>query len=206
LSLTSDRVSTPESDAAVIEQSLRRPDLFAPIFDRYFDEIHRYLARRVGGTIADDLAADVFLTAFTTRQRYDVARNSARPWLYGIATNLISSHRRQEARYFRALSQAAAPPGWEAEEERLADRISAAATRPLLAAALAKLPPGDRDVLLLVALADLGYPEVAEALGIPQGTVASRLSRVRRQLRAALGGSNPAGQDLAGQDREQAHE
>jgi RNA polymerase sigma factor (sigma-70 family) len=206
LSLTSDRVSTPESDAAVIEQSLRRPDLFAPIFDRYFDEIHRYLARRVGGTVADDLAADVFLTAFTTRQRYDVARNSARPWLYGIATNLISSHRRQEARYFRALSQAAAPPGWEAEEERLADRISAAATRPLLAAALAKLPPGDRDVLLLVALADLGYPEVAEALGIPQGTVASRLSRVRRQLRAALGGSNPAGQDLAGQDREQAHE
>jgi RNA polymerase sigma factor (sigma-70 family) len=206
LSLTSDRVSTPESDAAVIEQSLRRPDLFAPIFDRYFDEIHRYLARRVGGTIADDLAADVFLTAFTTRQRYDVARNSARPWLYGIATNLISSHRRQEARYFRALSQAAAPPGWEAEEERLADRISAAATRPLLAAALAKLPPGDRDVLLLVALADFGYPEVAEALGIPQGTVASRLSRVRRQLRAALGGSNPAGQDLAGQDREQAHE
>jgi len=217
----SDRVSTPESDAAVIEESLRRPDLFAAIFDRHFDEIHRYLARRVGGTVADDLAADVFLTAFTRRQRYDAARDCARPWLYGIATNLISSHRRQEARYFRALSQAEAPPEWESEEERLADRISAAATRPLLAAALAKLSPGDRDVLLLVALADFGYPEVAEALGIPQGTVASRLSRVRRQLRAALGGSNPAGrnhaeqghpeqdhpgQDHPGQDREQAHE
>lgn len=194
MSLTSDRVSPSESDAAVIEQSWDRPDLFAAIFDRHFAEIHRYLARRVGGRAADDLAADVFLTAFTHRRRYDVARNCARPWLYGIATNLISSHRRQEARYFRALSRAEAQPGWEADEDRLADRVSAAATRPLLASALAELSPGDRDVLLLVALAGFGYPEVAEALGIPVGTVASRLSRARRQLRAALGGSNPAGQ------------
>ncbi len=194
MSLITDRASPLESDAAVIEQSWDQPDAFAAIFDRHFAEIHQYLARRVGGRAADDLAADVFLTAFTQRQRYDVARNCARPWLYGIATNMISSHRRQEGRYFRALSRAEAQPGWEEEEERLTDRLSAAATRPLLASALAGLSPGDRDVLLLVALADFGYPEVAEALGIPQGTVASRLSRVRRQLRAALGGSNPAGQ------------
>jgi RNA polymerase sigma factor (sigma-70 family) len=194
LSLTADRVSSPESDAAVIEQSWAEPERFGAIFDRYFAEIHRYLGHRAGGSVADDLAAEVFLTAFSRRERYDVARNCARPWLYGIATNLISAHRRQEARYFRILARAQAQPGWQAEEERLADRVSAAAARPALATALAGLAPGDRDVLLLVALADLGYQEIAEALGIPQGTVASRLNRSRRQLRTALGGSNPAGQ------------
>jgi RNA polymerase sigma factor (sigma-70 family) len=55
------------------------------------------------------------------------------------------------------------------------------------------LSRGDRDVLLLVVLADLGYQEVAEALGIPYGTVCSRLNRARRQLRESLGGVNPAG-------------
>jgi RNA polymerase sigma factor (sigma-70 family) len=63
---------------------------------------------------------------------------------------------------------------------------------PALAAALAALEAGDRDVLLLVALADLGNREVAQALGIPYGTVGSRLNRARKRLREALGGANPA--------------
>lgn len=198
MSLTTDRVSPPVSDAAVIEQSWARPDRFGAIFDRYFSEIHRYLSRRAGVKAADDLAGEVFLTAFSQRDRYDLCRDSARPWLYGIATNLISTHRRQEARYFRALARSGVPPEPAGEEERTDDRLSAAAARPALLAALEGLTPGDRDVLLLVALAGLAYPEVAHALGIPEGTVASRLNRARRQLRAALGGSNPAGDD---QDR-----
>src|SRR5690348_11576564 len=68
--------------------------------------MHRYLARRVGGEAADDLAAEVFLAAFSQRHRYDAARECARPWLYGIATNLVGAHRRQEARYLRALARA----------------------------------------------------------------------------------------------------
>jgi RNA polymerase sigma-70 factor (ECF subfamily) len=183
LSLTADRVTSPQSDAAVIERSCAEPERFGVIFDRYFDEVHRYLGRRAGVEAADDVAAEVFLTAFAQRQRYDLARDCARPWLYGIATNLMSAHWRQEARYYRTLSRAGTPPGGQNEEDRLA----------ALAAALAGLAQGDRDVLLLVALAGFGYPEVAEALGIPPGTVASRLNRARRQLRAALGGINPAG-------------
>jgi RNA polymerase sigma-70 factor, ECF subfamily len=192
LSATTDLVSSPESDAVVIQQSRAEPERFSAIFDRYFAEIHRHLARRVGGKAADDLAAEVFLTAFAQRARYDLARHCARPWLYGIATNLVGSHRRQEGRYFRALARTDRQPAWQADDDRVTDRVSASALRPALAAALAALSPGDRDVLLLVALADLGYPEVAQALGIPEGTVASRLHRARRQLRAALGGSNPA--------------
>jgi RNA polymerase sigma-70 factor (ECF subfamily) len=194
LSATAHLVSSPDSDAAIIEASRGDPERFAAIFDRYFGEIHRYLARRVGGEAADDLAAEVFLAAFSQRRRYDVARGCARPWLYGIATNLVGAHRRQEARYLRALARVERQPRWQGEEERAADRVSAAAARPALTAAIAALAPGDRDVLLLVALAELGYPEIAQALGIPEGTVASRLNRARRQLRASLGG-NPASEN-----------
>jgi RNA polymerase sigma factor (sigma-70 family) len=194
LSVTAHHIIEPENDAVIIEASRGDPERFAAIFGRYFGEIHRYLARRVGTKAADDLAADVFLTAFSQRQRYNLARHSARPWLYGIATNLVGAHGRQEARYFRALARADAKPVWHAEEDRMADRLVAEAARPALLAGLAQLRPGDRDVLLLVALADLGYQEVAQALGIPYGTVCSRLNRARRQLRASLGDRDPADQ------------
>ena len=180
------------TDARVIEKSWADPEQFAAIFDRYFGQIHRYLARRVGGKLADDLAADVFVAAFAQRTRYDLDQECARPWLYGIATNLVGAQRRREQRYYRALARTAAvTQAHSDEEERLTDRVSAAAAGPALAAALATLAQGDRDVLLLVALAELSYPEVAAALGIPYGTVCSRLSRARRHLRGALGDINP---------------
>ena len=180
------------TDARVIEKSWADPEQFAAIFDHYFSQIHRYLARRVGGKLADDLAADVFTAAFAQRTRYDLDQECARPWLYGIATNLVGAQRRREQRYYRALARTAAVrPAHGDEEERLTDRLSAAAAGPALAAALATLSPGDRDVLLLVALAELSYPEVAAALGIPYGTVCSRLSRARRHVRGALGDINP---------------
>jgi len=182
----------PEADAAVIEQSWTRPERFAVIFERYFAPVHQYLARRVGDKAADDLAAEVFVAAFAHRQRYDLGRDCARPWLYGIATNLIGTYRRQEQRLYRALARTSACDASPSEEERVTDRVSAAAAGPALAAALADLDPGDRDVLLLVALAGLNYQETAQALGIPYGTVCSRLNRARRRLRQALGGINPA--------------
>jgi RNA polymerase sigma factor (sigma-70 family) len=79
------------------------------------------------------------------------------------------------------------------DEDLVSERVSAAATGPALAAALAGLGSGDRDVLLLVAIAGLDNQEVAQSLGIPHGTVRSRLSRARTRLREALGGTNPAG-------------
>jgi RNA polymerase sigma-70 factor, ECF subfamily len=91
LSVPAGLVRSPDSDAAVIERSRGEPERFAVIVDRHFGEIHRYLARRAGEKTADDLAAEVFLAAFAQRQRYDAARPSARPWLYGIATNLVGA-------------------------------------------------------------------------------------------------------------------
>ena len=192
MTVTADHTGPPEADARVIEQSWTQPERFAAIFERYFGQIHQYLAGRVGGKTADDLAAEVFVVAFAQRQRYDLARGSARPWLYGIATNLIGTHWRQEQRRYRALARTDARQVSPSDEDLVADRVSASAVGPALAAALAALEAGDRDVLLLVALADLGNGEVAQALGIPYGTVGSRLNRARKRLREALGGANPA--------------
>ena len=194
MTVTAGRAGQPQADATVIEQSLAVPERFAAIFERYFSQIHRYLARRIGGKIADDLAAEVFVVAFAQRQRYDLSRDCARPWLYGIATNLARSHQRQERRHYRALARSAARLVAPSDEDLVIDRVSASAAGPALAVALASLDGGDRDVLLLVALADLSYAQVAQSLGVPYGTVCSRLNRARRRLRESLGNAGRAGQ------------
>ncbi|MEV4014876.1 RNA polymerase sigma factor [Nonomuraea angiospora] len=158
------------------------PDLF----DRYFAEIHRYIARRLPTDDADDLAAEVFLVAL--RGGYDPAVGEARPWLYGIATNLVARHRRTETTRWKALARAAERDlDGHGELDRVLDRVDAARFTGPLAGALAKLNQRDRDVVLLIALGGLSHAEVAAALDIPYGTVASRLNRARKQLRAALG-------------------
>jgi RNA polymerase sigma factor (sigma-70 family) len=210
--VTGEPTGPPATDAAVIEQSWAEPERFEAIFRRYFGQIHRYLAARVGGRTADDLAAEVFTIAFAQRRRYDLARDCARPWLYGIATNLAGTYRRREQRRYRALARAGVRSVAPSDEDLVAERVSAAAAGPALATALAGLGSGDRDVLLLVAIAGLGNQEVAESLGIPYGTVCSRLNRARTRLRASLGGTNPAdGNDPAdsvspaGRRKEQSH-
>jgi RNA polymerase sigma-70 factor (ECF subfamily) len=177
----------------LIEWSWKEPETFAELYDRHAAPIHRYVSRRLGDAMADDVVADTFLAAFRRRQSYDMRRPDARPWLYGIAANLIGKHRRAEVRMWRAFARTGADPAVDGHAERIDNRVSAAAVQRDLAAALAGLSAGDRDVLLLIAWADLSYEETATALHIPVGTVRSRLNRARRKVREALGGHNPAG-------------
>ncbi|MGP3930113.1 RNA polymerase sigma factor [Nonomuraea sp. KM88] len=162
-------------------------EAFAAVFDAHFAEIHTYVAQRLGADHADDIVAETFLTAFRKRDRYDPSRTGVRAWLYGIATNLIGKHRRLEARTLRALGRCGPDMDTPGHEDSVAVRVSAQSLRPELAAALAELDRRDRDVLLLVALAGLSHDEIASALGIPYGTVGSRLNRARKKLRALLG-------------------
>ena len=94
-------------------------------------------------------------------------------------TFLVAFDRRKEARHYRALSRLDTPRPHEGHENRVV-------MSGQLGKALARLTSGERDVLLLVALADLGYAEVAEALGISPGTVGSRLTRARKKLTPVL--------------------
>lgn len=173
-------------DATVIVAARDAPQYFALLFDRHAPIIHRYLVRRVGWQVADDLTAETFLAAFRKRDRYDATHRDARPWLYGIATNLVAQHRREEVRAYRL--QASAPldlAGADHAEQVVAD-VTAQSARRALAGALAQLAPGDRDVVLLVAWEELTYEEVARVLVIPVGTVRSRLHRARMCLRNQL--------------------
>jgi RNA polymerase sigma factor (sigma-70 family) len=186
------RRGSAADDAAVIESSWREPERFAVLFDRHAPHIHRYLARRAGRQVADDLVAETFLTAFAKRDRYDLDYSDARPWLYGIATNLVGQHRRDEARQYRIRHGTLAEPEVPDHADRVAAGITAQGTRALLDAALAALPAGDRDVLLLIAWEQLTYQEVARALAIPAGTVRSRLHRARTKVRQVLAGTDAA--------------
>lgn len=178
-------------DASVVVASLERPEFFGELFNRHAADIHRYAARRLGDVTADDITADTFLIAFRTRRRYDRSRPSARPWLYGIAANLIHRNRRTEVRDLKAMARTGHDPVAESWTDRSDSRVTAQAAHGVLAGALAGLSARDRDVLLLIAWADLSYLEVAEALSIPVGTVRSRLNRARRKVRSALGGADP---------------
>jgi RNA polymerase sigma-70 factor (ECF subfamily) len=172
-------------DAALIAKSICVPECFALLFDRHAPAIHSYVARRLGPDAADDLTAEVFLIAFQRRRAYDSAYADARPWLYGIATNLVGRRRRDEVRLLRAIARSGGNSLPESFAEQVTDRVAAQAIRDRLASALGCLSRGQRDVLLLTARG-LSCREIAVAIGVPAGTVASRLARARRKVRAEL--------------------
>jgi RNA polymerase sigma factor (sigma-70 family) len=173
------------TDAQVIRASVDDPAAFWPLFQRHYDPLFAFIARRLGPDAADDLATDVFLTAFTLRGRYDQRHADARPWLFGIAANVVRRHRRSETRRLRAYARHAGRARNENEDEGI-ERLDGLAAAPQLAKALASMTSGQRDVLLLIAWAELTPEEVARALHIPPGTVRSRLSRARARARLQL--------------------
>ncbi|MBE1488470.1 RNA polymerase sigma factor [Plantactinospora soyae] len=156
----------------------------AGLFDRYARELLRYCARRVGDDVAEDVVAETFLLAYERRERYDPGKGAVLPWLYGIATNLLRRHLRTEIRLLRT----AAPIDVVAEGPALrsAERVDAQRSVARLRVVLAELPRRQRDVLMLYAVADLEYGEIATALDIPLGSVRSALHRARTKVRAVL--------------------
>jgi RNA polymerase sigma factor (sigma-70 family) len=156
---------------------------FEDAFERHVDGVCAFLCRRVGRELGEELTAETFARAFAAWSRYDERRGEVRPWLFGIATNLLRDHLRSEARSLRALARSGCESA--SADERL-DGILVGPEARCLAAALGRLRPGDRDVLLLAAWAELSSQEIAAALEIPAGTARSRLHRARRQVRAAL--------------------
>jgi RNA polymerase sigma factor (sigma-70 family) len=188
------------TDAETIAGSGERPERFAEVFDRHFVAVHRFLQRRVGRHLADDLAAETFAEAFRRRDRYDGSPD-ARPWLLGIAVNLVRRHYRSERRQLLAYARTGVDLIAYRELADEDERIDAVAMRRRLALALSSLRDVDRDALLLFAWADLSYEEIAKALGIRVGTVRSRLHRARSRIRAMLDApAGSASHDLQGDE------
>ena len=177
-----------DTDAGLLARCGADPECLGRLFDRHADAIHRYLARRVGPDDADDLLSEVFLAADRGRAGYDQRRPDARPWLYGIASNL-------SARQFRSRTRAAAATAKLAVRESVAtpevldvDRVDSESAWPQIAAALDDIPDDQRDALLLFVWEELSYDDIAAALDVPVGTVRSRIHRARTALRELLAG------------------
>lgn len=190
-----------EDDASILRRSLTAPDIFAELFRRHAGAIGRYLARRIGPHDAEDVLADTFLEAFRQRARYDLGQPNALPWLYGIATHRLGRHKRSELKQLKVLARSGVDPVAAAFTERSDARVDTDQAVRQIAECLRRLPTGQRDALLLVAWAELSYEATAVALGVPIGTVRSRISRARASLRSAFGGIDPT----ATQETEASH-
>jgi RNA polymerase sigma factor (sigma-70 family) len=177
----------PGSDAEYLLRSLSQPQEFSVLYARHSPAVFRFLARQTDRQAAEDLLAEVFLTAFRIRERYDSSAPDARAWLLGIAANMARHHHRSESRLMRLRQRFTRQNDMTCSEDlRIAQRLDAEATRPQVEAALMELTSSHREVLLLCAF-DLNYEEMAKVLRVPVGTIRSRLSRARTQMRELLG-------------------
>ncbi|GAA1725419.1 RNA polymerase sigma factor [Microbacterium paludicola] len=176
------------TDAEIVRLSLARPREFAALFDRHAASVGHYARRLVGADAGDDVMSETFLVAFRRRADYDFDRESALPWLLGIATRLAHRARAAEAKRWRAL-QASARVAVEtaiSDIEAASDRADAASRLKHLVPHIRRMSDADRDTLLLYAWGDLSTEQIADALGVPVGTVWSRINRMRRKLRLEL--------------------
>jgi RNA polymerase sigma factor (sigma-70 family) len=177
-------------DSSRILLSMRQPQEFGTIFTRHSDAVHRYLSRRVGTSVLEDLLSETFVLAFRKRHTYDHSYPDARPWLFGIATNVVHHHRRSEGRRLAMVARVTRHASTEHDDIGADD--DAVARHELdhqvagLRVVLPRLEEKYLDVLTLFTGPQLSYEEIARALGIPVGTVRSRLSRGRAQLRELL--------------------
>lgn len=153
-------------------------EALAPLISRHHVAIHRFVARRIGADAdAEDIVSETFECACRRAGAYNPIGADARPWLFGIATNLLRTHARREAAMYRAYARTGVDPA--APSAEACARFDDGHGR-VLAGALARMRAEHREALLLYALGELSYEEVAVALEVPVGTVKGWIHRARK--------------------------
>lgn len=162
---------------------------FGALFDRYADFIYNLAFRRTGSwDAAEDIVATVFLEAWRQRHQIDMQDRSIRPWLIGVALNRVRRYWRGVERGRRASLRLAPSERHEHDHAgEVSERLDAERRMAEILIALNDLPSEQREVIQLWAWEELSYEEIAVALGIPIGTVRSRLYRARARLECANG-------------------
>ena len=167
--------------------------LDAPRFNQLYDEaaprVYGYLARRVGAEQAEDLTAEVFAQAWTSRDRYDPDRSDPVGWVFGIVMNLLRRHRRSAQRQLRAYGRLLPPTATADPADLVARRLDATEDLQATVRSLQQLSDLDRDLILLRAWAELSYQQISDATGVSVTVVRTRLNRAR----ARLDGRTPEG-------------
>ncbi|MFI0422296.1 RNA polymerase sigma factor [Spongiactinospora sp. 9N601] len=172
---------------------------FARLFDEYAKAVYNHAYRLTADwSEAEDVTALTFLEGWRLRTRIDPEGGSLRPWLLGIATNVARNTRRAARRHDDALARL--PRGERVPDfaEEVIGRIDDAERLAAVRQAYGRLRKQEQDVFALCVWSGLGYAEAAEALGIPVGTVRSRLSRARKKLAGFPGEPPPASRQVVG--------
>ncbi|MFC4909209.1 RNA polymerase sigma factor [Actinomadura gamaensis] len=166
---------------------------FGVLFDRHSRAVYNHCFRRIGDwSVADDLTSVVFLEAWRRRAEIRLDGDSALPWLLGVAANVARNRNRAMRRHREALARIPARPDAPDHADDVAERLDAEQAMARLLRLVKKLSRDDQDVLALCAGDGLSYAQAAVALGVPVGTVRSRLSRAKSRLRELLANEYPA--------------
>ncbi|HZN21519.1 MAG TPA: RNA polymerase sigma factor [Gaiellaceae bacterium] len=174
-----------EVDDSVLWSRARTGDseAFGILFERHARTIYNFCFRRVGSwPVAEDLVSIVFLEAWR-RINKPLPSGKELPWLLGIATNVVRNRRRAERRHAAALSRVPEPRPEPSFSDDSDQRVDDEELIGRAIALVARLPRREQEVFVLCAWSELSYEDAATALGIPVGTVRSRLSRARARLR-----------------------
>lgn len=195
-------VVAPDDDAALMRAAQTDPAPFGTLFDRHFAAIYRFCERRVGPDMAEDAAGETFRRAFEARHTYDLSHSNSRPWLYRIALNVMRDALRARAAEDRAYARMTALAGSRSTigDDEVSGRAEARSDLAALARLLLEEPADDVEALFLTVWDGLSYLDVATVLGVPVGTVRSRLSRLRRRLEAGLETASNAPPNVTGKE------
>ncbi|MCN9239287.1 sigma-70 family RNA polymerase sigma factor [Streptomyces sp. RY43-2] len=159
-------------------------DALGELYDEHAQVLYRYALRVTGDWAeAEDVVSTTFLEAWRGREKLHPEGDSLRPWLLGIATNIMRGNARARRRREIALARVPERGSIPDFADDLVTHLEDAEKLRAAHAALARLRRRDREVFTLVVWAGLDYAAAAEALGVPVGTVRSRLSRARTRLR-----------------------
>ncbi len=198
-------LAAPDRTEHGVEQSLRirvragDQNAFGVLFEEHARAVYNHAFRLTGNwSTAEEVVSLTFLEAWRLRSTIRAEGDSLLPWLLGIASNVARNVSRAARRQQAAMSRLPAAPDVPDFADELASRIDDAARLEVVRTALGGLRRGERDVLALCVWSGLNYSEAAEALGVPVGTVRSRLSRARRKLQrfAADSEHDPGGREL----------
>lgn len=183
----------PSDSSLWLEAIAGTESSFGVIYDRYKHVIYRAALTRVANpNDAEDVVAMVFLQAWRKRADVRFVDGSLRPWLLVVLVNVTLGHQRSARRYRRLLAKIPAADPTPDPSHRLLDRIHAQRAATAIRAAVGRLNERDRQIVELCLVEELSMAEAAAALDIPEGTVKSRLSRVRQRLQADLGDYSPS--------------